>query len=115
MSFSKYSNAKRLGFKRYTMDFAIALEGVLVLLENKNLVFLGTSTGNGYDPFPLDTGTSNMFKYLVNNDGRKSSQFTDPEFFIQRAMMEAHWISQKIQFVTESHMSTHCAIQSIVK
>jgi len=29
--------------------------------------------------------------------------------------MEAHWISQKLQFVTESHMSRHCAIQSIVK
>jgi hypothetical protein len=39
------------------MDLAIALEGVLVLLENKNLVFLGTSTGKGYDPFPPDIGT----------------------------------------------------------
>jgi len=27
--------------------------------------------------------------------------------------MEAHWISQKLQFVTESHMSRHCAIQSL--
>jgi hypothetical protein len=39
------------------MDFAIALEGVLVLLENKNLVFLGTFNGKGYDPLPLDIGT----------------------------------------------------------
>jgi len=31
-----------------------------------------------------------MFKYLVNNNGKKSSQFTDLKFFIQRAMMEAH-------------------------
>jgi hypothetical protein len=53
------------------MDFAIALASVLVLLENKNLVFPGTSTGKGYDPFPLDIGTSNMFKYLMNNNGKK--------------------------------------------
>jgi hypothetical protein len=57
--------------------------------------------------------TSNMFKYLVNNSGRKSSQFTELEYFIQRAMMEAHWISQKLQFVIESHKSRHCTIQSL--
>jgi hypothetical protein len=39
------------------MDFAIALASDLVLLENKNRVFPGTSTGKGYDPFPLDIGT----------------------------------------------------------
>lgn len=32
------------------MDFAMAFDGVTVLFENKNLVFLGTSTVNGYDP-----------------------------------------------------------------
>ncbi len=30
-----------------TIDFAIAFAGVPVLLENKNLVFLGTSTEKG--------------------------------------------------------------------
>jgi len=114
MSFSNCSSARLLGFKRYTTDFAIALEGDLVLLENKNLVLLGTSTGKGYDPFPPDIGTSNMFKYLVNNSGRNFSHSTDLEFLIERAMIEAHWISQKLQFVTESQMSRHSAIQSIV-
>lgn len=40
-----------------TIDFAMALAGVCDLLENKNLVFLGTSIENGYDPPPLATGT----------------------------------------------------------
>lgn len=42
---------------KLTMDFAMALAGVTVLLENKNLVFLGTSTEKGYDPPPFATGT----------------------------------------------------------
>jgi len=74
MSFSNCSSARLLGFKRYTTDFAIALEGDLLLLENKNLVLLGTSTGKGYDPLPPDIGTwpqkqrntsMNMQKYLI--------------------------------------------------
>lgn len=40
-----------------TIDLAMAFDGVIVLLENKNLVFLGTSTGKGYDPWPFATGT----------------------------------------------------------
>lgn len=35
----------------------MAFPGVPILLENKNLVFLGTSNGKGYDPFAFDTGT----------------------------------------------------------
>lgn len=40
-----------------TIDFAMAFDGVCDLLENKNLVFLGTSIEKGYDPPPLATGT----------------------------------------------------------
>lgn len=40
-----------------TIDFAMACDGVIVLFENKNLVFLGTSTENGLDPLPFATGT----------------------------------------------------------
>lgn len=43
--------------KLLTIDFAIALAGVPLLLENKNFIFLGTSRAKGYDPLPLDTGT----------------------------------------------------------
>jgi hypothetical protein len=43
-----------------TIDFAMALAGVAVLLENKNLVFLGTSTEKGYDPVPFATGTCGL-------------------------------------------------------
>lgn len=35
----------------------MAFAGVSVLLENKNLVYLGTSTEKGYDPLPFATGT----------------------------------------------------------
>lgn len=38
----------------------MALDGVPILLENKNLVFRGTSTENGYDPLPFATGTYNF-------------------------------------------------------
>lgn len=40
-----------------TIDLAMAFDGVIVLFENKNLVFLGTSTENGFDPLPFATGT----------------------------------------------------------
>lgn len=43
-----------------TIDFAMAFAGVAVLLENKNLVFLGTSTEKGYDPVPFATGTCGL-------------------------------------------------------
>jgi hypothetical protein len=42
-----------------TIDFAIAFTRVPVLLENKNLMFWGTSRGNGYDSHPFATGTCN--------------------------------------------------------
>lgn len=42
-----------------TIDFAMAFAGVTALLENKNLVFLGTSRGKGYEPVPFATGTCN--------------------------------------------------------
>lgn len=45
-----------------TIDFAMAFAGVDVLFENKNLVFLGTSTEKGYDPLPFATGTWNFQK-----------------------------------------------------
>jgi hypothetical protein len=48
----------------------MAFAGVLDLLENKNLVFLGTSTEKGYDPLVFATGTSNMFRNLVKRPGR---------------------------------------------
>uniref|UniRef100_A0A2P2M9H8 Proteasome activator subunit 4 n=1 Tax=Rhizophora mucronata TaxID=61149 RepID=A0A2P2M9H8_RHIMU len=37
----------------------MAFAGAIVLLENKNLVFLGTSTEKGYEPPPFATGTCN--------------------------------------------------------
>ena len=40
-----------------TIDFAMAFAGVAVLLENKNLVYPGTSTENGYEALPFATGT----------------------------------------------------------
>ena len=43
-----------------TIDLAIAFAGVEVLLENKNLVFLGTSSEKGYDPLPFATGTYDL-------------------------------------------------------
>lgn len=42
---------------KLTIDFAIAFVGVVDLLENKNLVYLGTSIGKGFDAFPFATGT----------------------------------------------------------
>lgn len=47
----------------------MAFAGVIVLLENKNLVFLGTSTEKGYDPLPFATGTYNYkwgYVYIWN-------------------------------------------------
>lgn len=44
-------------FNQLTIDCAIDFDGVIVLLENRNLVFLGTSTEKGYDPLPFATGT----------------------------------------------------------
>jgi len=40
-----------------TIDLAMAFDGVIVLFENKNLVFLGTSTEKGFDPPTFATGT----------------------------------------------------------
>lgn len=40
-----------------TIDLAMAFDGVIVLFENKNLVFLGTSTENGFELLPFATGT----------------------------------------------------------
>lgn len=40
----------------------MALAGVIVLFENKNLVFLGTSTEKGNDPLPFATGTYNFHR-----------------------------------------------------
>lgn len=45
------------GIGIFTTDLAMAAEGVTTLLENKNLVFLGTSMENGYDPLPFAIGT----------------------------------------------------------
>jgi hypothetical protein len=44
-----------------TIDLAIAFAGVEVRLENKNLVFLGTSSEKGYDPLPFATGTWDLW------------------------------------------------------
>lgn len=43
-----------------TIDLEIAFAGVEVLLENKNLVFLGTSSEKGYEPLPFATGTYDL-------------------------------------------------------
>lgn len=40
-----------------TIDFAIALQGVRMLLENKNLTLQGTYIGKEYDFTPFETGT----------------------------------------------------------
>jgi hypothetical protein len=69
-NFSNCSCAELPGFRKYTIDCAIDLDGVVVLLENKNLVFLGTSTEKGYDPLPFATGTSNIFKNLLKSMGK---------------------------------------------
>jgi hypothetical protein len=60
------------GYKKLTTDFAIALEGDLVLLENKNLVLLGTSTGKGYDPFPPDIGTYPRKQKYINECAKEN-------------------------------------------
>lgn len=44
-------------FTDLTIDFAMAFAGVEVLWENKNLVYLGTSTENGYEALPFAKGT----------------------------------------------------------
>lgn len=49
-----------------TIDFAMALDGVDVLLENKNLVFLGTLTEYGYELEPLATGTWNYQRRIMS-------------------------------------------------
>lgn len=58
------------------MDLAIAFAGVAVLLENKNLVFLGTSIGKGYDPLPFATGTcrSTCIKLIIYQIYQESTQ-----------------------------------------
>jgi len=43
-----------------TIDLEIAFAGVEVLLENKNLVFLGTSSEKGYELLPFATGTCDL-------------------------------------------------------
>lgn len=58
-------------FCHLTIDFAIAFAGVVVLLENKNLVFLGTSTEKGYDPLPFATGTWDSQISLINKRSNK--------------------------------------------
>ena len=43
-----------------TIDLAIAFAEVEVLLESKNLVFLGTSNEKGYEPHPFATVTYDL-------------------------------------------------------
>lgn len=45
----------------------MAVAGVTTLLENKNLVFLGTSMEKGYDPLPLAIGTCDNNRNRVSN------------------------------------------------
>jgi hypothetical protein len=47
-------------YNSLTIDFAMAFAGETALLENKNLVFLGTSTEKGTDPVPFATGTCGL-------------------------------------------------------
>jgi hypothetical protein len=47
----------RLYYVSLTIDFAMAFIRLTILLENKILVFLGTSRGKGYDSDPFATGT----------------------------------------------------------
>lgn len=66
-----------------TIDFEIAFAGVLVLLENKNLVFRGTSTEKGYDPLPFATGTCNCQIKALNQ--------------AYQIVLYNRWIQEKIQ------------------
>lgn len=56
----------RMSILDLTIDFAIALDGVDVLLENKNLVFLGTLTEYGYELEPFATGTWNYHRSTMS-------------------------------------------------
>lgn len=55
-----------------TIDLAIAFDGVAVRFANKNLVFLGTSTENGYDPLPFATGTCAYIMHSFNENWKFS-------------------------------------------
>lgn len=59
--------------------------------------------------------TSNMFKYWVKSAGRNCSQLIDLQFFMLRAIVDAHWISQNWQCGTENHISRHCDTQSLLE
>ncbi|WVY89512.1 hypothetical protein V8G54_035026 [Vigna mungo] len=65
------------------LDILIAFVGVEVLLENKNLVFLGTSREKGYEPLPFATGNTIYTKQSRGSTNHKGVAKGCPIYFIQ--------------------------------
>ncbi len=68
----------RLYYVSLTIDFAMAFIRLTILLENKILVFLGTSRGKGYDSDPFATGTCDwQFKHEICYGNKKTENYIE--------------------------------------